>query len=104
MIHFHRAPSVSTKVPFLQWLKQGMQTRSILKPRIEENTVATIYADDRICGGALLFGHDSTEYLLCFLEKEDYTAENISSLKLAIEEEFSGVKEFDICCADKIPY
>ena len=72
MIYFHLSPPVSSKVPFLQRLKQGKQTQSILKPKIEDNSVATIYNDDRICGGALLLGHDSTEYLLCFLEKEDY--------------------------------
>lgn len=104
MIHFYRTPSILNKVPFLQRLKQQERFRSILRPRIEENTVVMIHDDDRICGGALVFGNDSPEYLLCFLEKEDYRAENISALEAAIKEEFTGVKEYDICCAEKIPY
>ena len=104
MIYLRLSPPVNHKVPFLQRLKQRKQTQSILKPKIEENSVAAIYDDDRICGGALVFGNDSPEYLLCFLEKEDYRAENISALEAAIKEAFPGVKEYDICCAEKIPY
>ena len=49
-----------------------------------------------------MFGKKQPEYLLCFLDKEDYSPENIARLDQAIHGEFPDIKGFDIVSAERI--
>ena len=49
-----------------------------------------------------MFGKEQPEYLLCFLDKGDYSPENIARLDQAIREEFPDIKGFDIVSAERI--
>jgi len=102
MYHFNRKPSIGMKVRLLQMLKSKLDTRSILRPRIEENSIISICNDLGICGGGLVFEKEQPEYLLCFLDKGDYSPENIARLDQAIREEFPDIKGFDIVSAERI--
>lgn len=102
MYYFNRKPSDGIKVRFLQMLKRKPDTRRILRLRIEENGIISICNDLGICGGCLVFGKEQPEYLLCFLDKEDYSPENIAGLEQAVCREFPEIKGFDIISAERI--
>ena len=115
MFYFNCKPSIGIKVKLLQKLKRSLETRMILRPRIEENYIVSICNDLGIRGGGLVFGKKQPEYLLCFLDQEDYSPENISLLdqedyspenisllEQAIRREFPDVKDFDIVSAARI--
>ena len=64
--------SSDDRLHFLRALKADTMASVFLKPSSEENRIAAIYDENKLCGGMLLFGGEPPVYLFCFFYNVEY--------------------------------
>ncbi len=99
MLYFNLHPSVNDKYSLIRMLKKDISTCYIISDNMEDNCIASIYDDNILCGGALVFREDNPVYLFCFFEQAIYCTDLYQQqLKRAIEMVLPKTELYDVYC------
>ena len=79
-------PTFEERADFIRALKSDPMTAEFLRPSPEDNRIAAIFDENKLCGGMVLFGGTTLAYMLCFFYRVEYKRRYyIDQLEAAIE-------------------